>query len=359
MPEDDKTEPATPKRLQDARNKGQVMKSREVTTSFILLVILIYLSYNIKSIGNAMMSEVSYYLANSYIPNFDAATVSHVIYSIISILMMVVFPFIIVVFFASIVSSLAQVGFLFTLEPLIPDLTRFNPISGFKRFFSFQSVNELFKSIVKFFVISIVVYLTCVKYLKNIFSLQSYGVYYDMIFTLEILYHLFSNVLGVVIVISILDFMIQRYQYHKGLRMTKQEIKDEMKQYEGDAQVKSRIRRMQREIARRKIVKEVKSAHVVITNPTHFAVAVKYDRKKHGAPMVIAKGADSLAFLIKKIAYDNDIPVVENKYVARSIYETCEPGQLIPEGMYQAVAEILAHLYQTNKRFKEIWGLNK
>jgi len=161
------------------------------------------------------------------------------------------------------------------------------------------------------------------------------------------------------IVLSIIDFFVQRYQYNKGLMMSKQEIKDETKQYEGNPQVKGRIRKMQREIARRKILKEVKKAHVIITNPTHFAVAIKYDNEQYNAPIVVAKGADNLAFLIKKIALESDIPMVENKYIARVLYDVCEPGQLIPENLYKAVAEILAHLYLTDKKFKGIWrGIN-
>ena len=355
----DKTEPASPKRIQDARNRGQVMKSREVNTAFVLVTILIYLYFNISSIGNIITSEVIYFLSNSFSIHLNYASIVKILYHLIYIVTFAILPFILIVFFASIVSNLSQVGFLFTLEPLIPDFTRVDPISGLKRFFSYQSVNELFKSVFKFFVLIIVAYFTCAPYIKKIFILQSIGPSYDLLFTFELLYKLFFNIILVMIILSIIDFFIQKHQYNKGLMMSKQEVKDEAKQYEGNPQIKGRIRKMQKEIARRKILKEVKKAHVVITNPTHFAVAVKYDNKKYNAPIVVAKGADNLAFLIKKIASENDIPLVENKFIARMLYDMCEPGQLIPESLYKAVAEILAHLYLTNKKFKEIWGLVK
>ncbi len=355
----DKTEPATPKRIQDARSKGQVMKSREVNTAFVLITILIYLYFNISSIGNIITSEIVYFLSNSFYINLNYAGMLKILYQLIYIVIFAILPFILIVFFASIVSNLSQVGLLFTLEPLIPDFARIDPISGFKRFFSYQSVNELFKSVFKFFVLAVVAYFTCIPYIKKIFILQYTAPSYDLLFTVKLLYKLFFNIIFVMIILSIIDFFIQRHQYNKGLMMSKQEVKDEAKQYEGNQQIKGKIRKMQREIARRKILKEVKKAHVVITNPTHFAVAVKYDNKKYNAPVVVAKGADNLAFLIKKIASENDVPLVENKFIARMLYDMCEPGQLIPESLYKAVAEILAHLYLTNKKFKEIWGLIK
>lgn len=353
----DKTEPATPKKIQESREKGQTMKSREVNTTFMLIAVLIYLYFNIASIGNTIMSELVYFLSDSYSMHLGYASTVKILYHMIYIVTFTILPFILIVFFAAIVSNLAQIGFLFTLEPLIPDLTRINPVSGMKRFFSVQSLNELFKSVFKFFLLAIVTYFTCAGYIRKIFVLQYTGPSYALVFTFVLLYKILFNIIFIMIVLSIIDFFIQRYQYNKGLMMSKQEVKDEAKQYEGNPQVKGRIRKMQREIARRKILKEVKTAHVVITNPTHFAIAIKYDNKKHNAPVVVAKGADNLAFLIKKIASENDIPTVENKYIARMLYDVCEPGQLIPENLYQAVAEILAHLYLTDKKFKEVWGV--
>ncbi len=352
----DKTESATPKRKQEARDKGQVMKSREVSTTFVFVVMLIYLYFNVSHMGKIISAELIYSLSNFSNPNLNYVECVKIIDGLIYTVVYAILPFIIIVFFASIVSNLAQVGLLLTFEPLIPDFTRIDPISGAKRFFSFQSLNELFKSVFKFFVLSTIVYFTFAPYLKKILVLQYMSPSYDAMFMFQLLYKLFFNIILAMIILSIADFFFQRYQYNKDLKMTRQEVKDEAKQFEGDPKTKSRIRKMQREIAKRKILKKVKTAHVVITNPTHFAVALRYDGKKHNAPVLLVKGADNLAFLIKKIAAENDIPMIENKHVARMLYETCEPGQVIPESLYKAVAEILAHLYTVNKKFKEIWG---
>ncbi len=355
----DKTEPASPKRIQDARENGQVMKSREVTNVFVFVVVIIYLYFNISHIGEIISSRLVYFLSHFSGLNLNYTTCIKIIDNLIFTVLYAVLPFVLVVFFASLVSNVAQVGFLLTLQPLIPNITRINPISGAKRFFSLQSFNELIKSIFKFFVLISIAYFTCAPYLKKILVLQYMTPSFDIFFTLKLIYKLFFNIIMAMIILAVADFFIQRYQYNKGLMMSKQEVKDEAKQFEGDQQMKGKIRKMQREIARRRILKEVKNAHVVITNPTHFAVALKYDSKKYNAPVVLAKGADNLALLIKRIAKENDIPTVENKYVARSLYETCEPGQAIPAELYKAVAEILAHLYTTNEKFKQIWSFIK
>ena len=355
----DKTEPASPKRIQDARENGQVMKSREVTTAFVFVVVIIYLYFNISHIGGIISDQLVYFLSNFSRLNLNYTACIKIMDNLIYTIVYAVLPFVLIVFFASLVSNIAQVGFLLTFQPLIPNITRINPISGFKRFFSLQSVNELVKSVFKFFVLAAIAYFTCAPYLKKILVLQYMTPSFDIFFTVKLIYKLFFNILMAMIVLAIADLFIQRYQYNKGLMMTKQEVKDEAKQFEGDRQIKGKIRKMQREIARRRILKEVKNAHVVITNPTHFAVALKYDNKKYNAPVVLAKGADNLALLIKKIAKENDIPTVENKYVARTLYETCEPGQAIPASLYKAVAEILAHLYTTNEKFKQIWSFIK
>lgn len=352
----DRTEPATPKKLAEARDGGQVMKSREVTTVFVFIVVVIYLYFNLSRIGNIMSNSLVYYF--SIIPHttLNFQTCIKIIDGLIYTVVYASLPFILIVTAASLVSNLAQVGFLLTLEPLIPNLDRLNPLSGFKRFFSIQSINELIKSMFKFFVLSGIAFFTLEPYLKKILVLQYMTPAFDAFFTVRIIYKFFLNMLAAILVLAIADYLLQRYQFYKKLRMTKQEVKDEAKQYEGNQQVKGKIRKMQREMARRKILKEVKTAHVVVTNPTHFAVALKYENKKDAAPVVVAKGADELAFLIRKIAKENDIPTIENKYVARTLYELCEPGQAIPQALYKAVAEILAHLYSTNRKFKEIWS---
>ena len=354
----EQTEQPTPKRLEDARNKGNVMKSREVNTTFGLIAIFIYLSFNIEKIGNTVEGNMVYFLSNASSIQLTKAGAINVLYGLLYSVFYAILPVILIIFLASVVSNIAQVGFLLTFEPLIPDFGKINPVSGIQRFFSFQSVNELLKSLVKFFVVVLVAYFSAIGYLHKLFTLEYATAEANIVFIMQLISKVFFNIIAVMVVLSVIDYFIQKWQHTKSLMMSKQEVKDEMRQYEGNPQVKGKLRKMQREISRRKILKEVKNAHVVITNPTHFAVALKYENKKHKAPVVVAKGADEMAFLIKKIAAANDIPIIENKYIARSLYEICEPGDFIPDTLYKAVAEILAHLYSTNLKFKKIWSMN-
>ena len=249
-----------------------------------------------------------------------------------------------------IVASLMQSGFIFTGEPLKPDLKKLNPISGFKKIFSMRSVVDLIKNLTIVTLISVIAY----KFVKNNYmQIMNYGsLKIEAILAAfgSLVIDIFFKIAIVMLIISIIDFAYQKYKHNKELKMSMQEIKEEYKQQEGDPLIKSKIRQKQREMASGRMMQDVPDATVVITNPTHLAIAIKYEQGEDGAPIVVAIGADNVAIKIKEIASENDIPIIENKPLARLIYKELEVGSEIPADMYQAVAEILALVYKLKKK---------
>ncbi|EYE88807.1 flagellar biosynthesis protein FliR [Fervidicella metallireducens AeB] len=349
MASDDKTEEATPKKLQEARKKGQVPKSVELNSAIILfgaVLVLTFISNYYYNNGRLFIIESFKFIKKDDLGLTDVANIF--IYMIKNGLIAGL-PVILTVMILGIVANIAQVGFLVSSEGLKPKLEKLNPIEGFKRIFSKRSIVELLKSIAKIALIFFVSY----KYISSkIFEilktsdLNPNGVFS---FVKNILDTQLNRVIIIMIVIGITDFIFQKRQFKRDMRMTKQEVKEEYKQTEGDPQLKSKIRQKQRQLAMRRMMHEVPKATVVITNPTHYAVALKYERGKNSAPTVIAKGVDVVALRIKEIAKENSVPIVENKALARALYAKVEIDQSIPMELYQAVAEILAYVYSLKK----------
>lgn len=345
----EKTEKPTPKKRKEAREKGQITQSRELTSALILLFAFIsmrifgkYILSNISEFTNSMLSDLTissqFYSKNNIIIFFM---------NVIIITIKIVLPIVATVFLIALVTTYLQVGFLFTTKTLKMKLSRINPIEGFKRMFSTKSLVELFKSLVKVFLIGYIIYLYLLDKIQNIYKL------FDMSIE-EIVRNIGNLSFGIAIragsillVLSIFDYWYQWWQQEKNLKMSKQEVKEENKQTEGDPMIKSKIKEKQRQIAARRMMQDVPKADVIITNPTHFAVAIKYD-DKYDAPYVIAKGQDLIAQKIKEIANDSSVTIVENKLLARSLFSQCEIGQVIPEELYQSVAEVLAYVYSLN-----------
>jgi flagellar biosynthetic protein FlhB len=244
------------------------------------------------------------------------------------------------------------VGFLYAPTGLQPDLSKIDPIKGFKRLFSVNSLFELIKSILKMVIIGFVPYVIIKNEMQNFFMLSQYTVFQTMIYMGKIVFRILFSTGLVLLVLAVFDYAYQRWEYEKGLRMTKQEIKDEFKNTEGDPAIKGRIKRLQREMARKRMMAAVPKADVVVTNPTHLAVALKYDQNIDFAPRVVAKGAGYLAEKIKKIATENDLPLVENKSLAQVLYKMVNVGDLIPENLYRSVAEVLAYVYNLKNRYR-------
>jgi len=342
----EKTEQPTSKKLSKAREEGQVVKSQEVSTAFIFLgalgVFLFVGPWMFWALSD-FMHGIFQNLGTLHIKGISARAF---LFEVLQHLGLIIMPLLLVLLILGVAANLLQVGFLFTLKPLVPKLSKFNPIKGMKKFVSLKSLVELLKSFFKIVFIGGISWLVLRGELDAIPSLieMSVGQILTYIGTVS-LKMLFYVALGM-IVLAVIDFSYQRWQHTKDLMMSKQEVKDEIKQSEGDPQVKGKIRQAQREMAMRRMMESVPDADVVITNPTSLAVAVKYDAKEMFAPQIVAKGAKLIAERIKDIAMESDVPIVENKPLAQTLFKSMEIGDFVPPDLYKAVAEVLAYVYK-------------
>lgn len=350
----DKTEEPTPHKLREARKKGQVAKSREFTSAVLVLAsFMVFKSVALK-IWMQLVEFMRFILEQ--IPHeFSLDMVGNVLMASVSVFLLAVGPIFLVTFVVAIVVEVAQTqGLLFTTSPLEPSLNKLNPFEGFKRiFFSLKGLVELVKSLIKIFIVLWIIYVAIKNDLMLIVSTCNLNLWDTMKITAGIVYKVAMRVGMFYIVIALFDYLYQRYEYLKGLRMSKQEIKEEYKRLEGDPMVKQRIRTAQREMAQRRMMGAVPGADVVVTNPVHLAVALKYDVNVMKAPQVIAKGMRLIAERIKAIAEENRIPIIENQALAQSLYRTTEIEQEIPLELYKAVAELLAFVYNLEKKRKK------
>lgn len=351
----EKTEPATAKKLREAREDGKVAKSKELTAAFDLIVLFLVLKVFISMIGEGFL-EVFYYVYN-LIPDFvdinaadfsEQAVASFFIPVAVQMLKIVA-PFFLFGFAVTILVSILQVGWKATTKPMQPKLDRFNPINGFKRIFSKDSVFELLKSILKIGVIIYVAYTSIRDKADTIFLLYDIPLNQAIALCGDVIINAGFKISLVYLVVGIADFIYQKYRFNEEMKMTKQEVKDEYKNTEGNPEIKGRQRQRMRDASRRRMMQDVPKADVVITNPTHFAVAIKYEPEVNRAPVVLAKGEDYLAQKIKESAREHNIEIVENKPLARMLYANVEVGNEIPPELYQAVAEILAMVYNTRQ----------
>ncbi len=342
----ERTEQATPKRREEARKKGQVPKSRELASVAVLLSGLFTLYWGSGFFMSRMDRMLAYYLENLHSHTITLTSMRSMGLLGLAQMASIMAPLLLVITVVAILSNFLQVGPLLTLEPLIPQFSRISPLQGIKRLFSLQALMEFLKSLFKLIVVCWIVYSTVSKGLDKMVPLLDMTPYHIASFIGMVSYEIFWKSCLAMILLSILDYMFQRYDHEKNLKMTKQEVKEEFKQTEGDPQVKSRIRSIQREMARKRMMQEVPEADVVITNPTHLAVALKYEPGDMDAPMVVAKGAGHLAEKIRQIARKHSVPVIENKPVAQSLYKLVDIGQVIPESLFKAVAEIFAYVYR-------------
>lgn len=346
----EKTEKATPRRRKKARQAGQVLKSAELTSAVVLLAGFLALFFSLP----LMVEEwyrFSYYLFQfSPGKELNANAVQRLFLEATWAGTKMILPLVGAVMVSGLVANYAQVGFLFTVEPLLPKLDRINPVQGFRRIFSWRSLGELVKSLLKVALFSYLIYRSLVKYTGGLLALPDNNIGNSTVFLGRCLFTLGIQVGVALLALGILDYFFQKWQYERSLRMTKQEVKEELKETEGDPRIRSRIRERQRQMARRRMMQEVPKADVVITNPVHLAVALKYDGQTMAAPVVVAKGQGLLAEKIKEIARQHGVVIVENKPLARALYQSVEVGEEIPPDLYQAVAEVLAFVYRLKKK---------
>jgi len=341
-----KTEKATPRRRQKAREEGQVARSLDVPISATLLITFLVL---IAYIPFAYEKLVGYfvYIFSNLTKNIPSVSQSEIVIITFKLFFLLVLPFFLALLITGVLANIAQFGLLLTFKPMIPKLERINPISGLGRIFSRKTLFEIVRNVLKLLVASLVAYFLYIKIFQESYSLFFVPVNQQTYLMLKyiLLMILFLALLS--IPIAVIDFLFRRWEYEENIKMSKHEIKEEQKMYEGNPQIKAAIRRKQRELAMTRMMAEVEKADVVITNPTHFAVALKYDRENNEpAPKVVAKGKDKLAEKIKEKAKEHNIPIVEDPPLARALYESCDVGEYIPEKFYQVVAKILAKVYK-------------
>lgn len=344
----DKTEEPTAKKRQDAAKKGQVGKSQELSTAFVLLIGF----FVIKALWEQIYANIAgytIYIFGHLNQNVDVENVIQLFIGMGVILVKTAMPIMLAVMVVGLAVNFFQVGLNVSAEKIQPKFDNLNPINGVGRMFSKRSLVELVKSVLKIVVIGFFIY----NYLKDeIFTMPQF-IFYDLGTSLakmsEIIFTLAFQVIGVIFVLAVLDFGYQKWQTTQDLKMTKQEVKDEFKQTEGDPQIKGKIRQKQRQMAMSRMMQEVPKADVIVTNPTHFAVALKYE-KGMTAPVVVAKGADFVAQKIKSVGRENDVPLVENRPLARALYASTEVGDSVPRELYQSVAEVLAYVYRLKHR---------
>ncbi|MBE9487470.1 MAG: flagellar biosynthesis protein FlhB [Chloroflexi bacterium] len=340
----EKTEQATGKRRQDFREKGQVAQSKEVTTAalmtFSLLLWVFYARYFWADLLNIMKTSLQ------MLSRFEVTslTVVNLFWELVVVLAGMLWPVFLLTMLVGFFSSFLQVGPLFTLKPFQPDLNKFNPIKGMAKFVSKRSAVELIKSLAKVSLIGFVAYKTVSNEFATALTLVRLDLNQTLLFLGRTAFLVMAKTSGILIILAIIDFAFSKYEMEQKMKMTKQEVKEEFKETEGDPQLKARVRSVQQQMARKRMMAEVPKADVVITNPTHLSIAITYDRETMDAPTIVAKGADHLAFRIREIARENHVPLVENKPVARALYKQ-EVGEQVPEEMFKAVAEILAYVY--------------
>ncbi|RED66043.1 flagellar biosynthesis protein FlhB [Cohnella lupini] len=346
----EKTEKATPKKRGESRKKGQVAKSVEIPSSLILLACICCLLM----LGPFLQKQILTMFGDVLLHRLEMEVTAENILTLFNHyavqLLIVLAPIFVVVLIVAFASYYVQIGWLFTLEPLQPKLEKLNPLTGAKNIFGVRSVVEFLKSSLKLAAVGLIVYLVLWSERERFLDLAHLPVQDIFAFVSGLTMEMGIFVAALLFVLAIGDFMYQRYEFEKNLRMSKQDIKDEYKNSEGDPLIKAKIKERQRRMALMRMMQEVPKADVVITNPTHFAVALKYDPSKMDAPTVIAKGQDYLALRIREIAKKNEVMTMENKPLARALFERTEVGQSVPGDLFQAVAEVLAYVYRLKGR---------
>jgi flagellar biosynthetic protein FlhB len=343
-----KTEQATPKRKQEARERGQIARSVELNSAIILLTALITIRYVGPYLLNSM-GKLTVFTYENLSADFGMENVySYTIFYMMEIFKMVA-PILMMMLIVGLIVNYMQVGVLFTIQPLTPKLSKISPIAGFQRLFSRRSLIEFVKSMLKLTVIAWLGYEGVKSALPQLIPAMDMQGAEAIKFVGELTSNILTRIIVALLVIAALDFLYQRWEHGESLKMSKQEIKDEFRQAEGDPMIKARIRQIQREMARRRMFESIPKATVVITNPTHVAVALEY---KDGmqSPVVLAKGERVIAEKIKEVARKHNVPIVENPPLARTLLKQCPVGAPISPDLFEAVAEVLAFVYRMNRK---------
>ena len=346
----EKTEKATPKKREETKKKGQVAKSVEINTAVILLSMFLFLLFGRQFLFDQFEHVMKEYLQHNLLKDLTNQNARSLLSQIYMQILILIGPFLGVAFIAAIVANVSQVGFIFSAEAISVKFDRLNPIQGFKKIYSLRAIVELVKSLLKITIVGAATFYVIWQSKQDILNLPYIGIreVAETIYNLVVKSGLYAA--GSLLALATFDLFYQRFDFEKNIRMSKQDIKDEYKKSEGDPLIKSKIKQKQREIAMRRMMQEIPNADVIITNPTHYAVALKYDEEKRDAPFVVAKGVDYLALKIREIAKAHDIVTIENRPLARALYAQTEIGDEVPEEFFKAVAEILAYVYKLKRK---------
>jgi flagellar biosynthetic protein FlhB len=341
----EKTEEPTPKKIEDARKEGNIAKSQDVVGVVTLIVGVVVIIFYLKFLFYKVMDFYVYYLSFTSHEFSKADLISLVIKSIFEVFILLI-PLMAAIMLAGVLGNVLQFGFLFTTKAIMPKFSKINPISGLKNLFSKKKLFEGVKMTLKVAIAFGIGFNLFLDWLEEIPKLELFPLMTQIKWLMDKSIILAFTMIAVFVVFAAIDFVFQKYSYKKSLKMSKQEIKDEMKNSEGNPEIKAKIRQIQMKMASQRMMKEVPKADVVVTNPTHYAVAIRYNSSEDKAPKVVAKGVDHLAQKIKEIARENDVMVIENRPLARQLYAEVEIEDYIPEKMYKAVIEVLVMVYK-------------
>ena len=348
----EKTEEPTGKKISESKKKGQIARSKELGTMFVLIFSAISLLMYGPEIGKGLYNIMGRMLSLNRSETYDTTKMFSVWAEVADALVFPMAMFVFIIVLAGIIGNTLLGGFNFSWEAAAPKASKMSPAKGIKRMLGPQAGVELIKSILKFTVVAGFAIFLINTYFDEILHLSIESAPGNILHSLEILAWMFLGLTCTMAIIAAIDAPYQSHTHHKQLKMTLQEVKDEYKNSEGDPQIKARIRQTQRQMSQRRMMQDVPDADVVVTNPTHYSVALKYDTERAGAPIVLAKGVDEMAMQIRKVALGNEVPIVESPMLTRALYHTAEVGDQIPDQLFTAVAQVLAFVFQL-KRFQK------
>ena len=349
----EKTETATPRRREEARQDGNVPRSQEINTvSMLLCAMLMMWMFAPRTFEMLSSLQVKYH-SSLHEREISESTTPALFWDIAKDILLIVYPFTLSFILTALIIGLAQVGFLFTTKSMQPKPSRLSPLEGVKRIFSARGAMELAKSLLKIALIAPLMYYTIISEIPILAGLADEPVKAILVHLGLLALRVVSKALLILLFLALLDFAFQRFQHERDLRMTQQEVKEELKRTQGDPQIKARIRQVQREVARRRMMAKVPEAEVVVTNPTEYAIALAYKQGEHAAPMVVAMGQGIIAARIKEIARTANVPIYEDRPLAQILYKLCEIGQMIPPELYEGVASALAFVYRLRESQKK------
>lgn len=347
----ERTEAPTQRKRDEARQQGQVVRSGDLSSAAILLAALVALNFMAPRMYAELAAMMTRLLDARSGPAWDLKGLQETFVACVWSIAAVLLPILLTVMVAAVLTNLMQVGFVISAEPLMPTLNKISPLAGFRRLFSMRSGVRLFMSLGKVAIVGGIGYMTIAGKLNEILCSAGLSFQQEAAVTGQLIFLLGIRVAIVLLVLALMDYFFQRWQHEQDIRMTKQELKEDLKRMEGDPQIRARRQRVARHIAMQRMSMEVPRSSVVVTNPTHFAVALLYEDGMN-APKVLAKGADFMALRIKQIAAASGVPIVERKPLAQALFKSCKVGDEVPVNMYKAVAEILAYVYELSRHKK-------